>query len=224
MVRPLHVERHRHRLQPQPAPAPRALGRPVGPAPQGPPHHARRSRRHARRVPQEARPVVQRHRPRRSLRRAEQRGHRAEAAAARLPERRSARPAGRRRRAGGAALVHHRAAGDRCRARISLSSIRPKAFPFYCDCAVILRESRRARLAHQFLDYLLRPAVSAEIVEATRTATANGAALDLLPEAVRNTPALYPPPEIFDRGEWPRTLAPAAQRLRDRIWTEIKSA
>jgi spermidine/putrescine transport system substrate-binding protein len=99
-----------------------------------------------------------------------------------------------------------------------------EGFPFYCDCAVILRESRRARLAHQFLDYQLRPAVSAKIVESTRTATANASARDLLPEPVRRTPSLYPPPEVFDRGEWPRTLDPATQRLRDRIWTEIKSA
>jgi spermidine/putrescine transport system substrate-binding protein len=99
-----------------------------------------------------------------------------------------------------------------------------EGFPFYCDCAVILRESRRSRLAHQFLDYLLRPAVSAKIVESTRTATANGAALELLPESVRNTPSLYPPRDVFERGEWPRTLDPATQRLRDRIWTEIKSA
>jgi spermidine/putrescine transport system substrate-binding protein len=99
-----------------------------------------------------------------------------------------------------------------------------EGFPFYCDCAVILRESRRQRLAHQFLNYLLRPAVSAQIVEATKTATANAAGRNLLPEAVRNSPALYPPPDVFERGEWPRTLAPATQRLRDRIWTEIKSA
>jgi spermidine/putrescine-binding protein len=99
-----------------------------------------------------------------------------------------------------------------------------EGFPFYCDCAAILRESRRARLAHQFLDYLLRPSVSAKIVEATKTATANGAARALLPEGVRDNPTLYPPAEIFDRGEWPRPLPPAAQRLRDRIWTEIKSS
>jgi len=99
-----------------------------------------------------------------------------------------------------------------------------EGFPFYCDCAVILRESRRGRLAHRFLDYLLRPAVSARIVESTRTATANASALDLLPESVRRTPSLYPPREIFDRGEWPRPLDPVTQRLRDRIWTEIKSA
>jgi spermidine/putrescine transport system substrate-binding protein len=99
-----------------------------------------------------------------------------------------------------------------------------EGFPFYCDCAVILRESRRQRLAHQFLDYLLRADVSAAIAQSTRTATANGAAHALLPEATRNNPTLYPPPEIFQRGEWPRTLPPAAQRLRDRLWTEIKAS
>jgi spermidine/putrescine transport system substrate-binding protein len=99
-----------------------------------------------------------------------------------------------------------------------------EGFPFYCDCAVILRESHRMPLAHQFLDYLLRARVSAKIVESTKTATANAAARELLPEAVRNDPALYPPPAVFERGEWPAALPPSCQRLRDRIWTEIKSA
>jgi spermidine/putrescine transport system substrate-binding protein len=99
-----------------------------------------------------------------------------------------------------------------------------EGFPFYCDCAVILRESSRVRLAHQFLDYLLRPGVSAAIADYTRTATANGAAHDLLPPATRDNPTLYPTDAIFRRGEWPRTLPPAAQRLRDRIWTEIKAS
>jgi spermidine/putrescine transport system substrate-binding protein len=99
-----------------------------------------------------------------------------------------------------------------------------EGFPFYCDCAVILRESRRQDLAHRFLNFLLRPKVSAQIVQATRTATANGAALGLLPEDTRGNPALYPGPEVFARGEWPHAVPNATQRLRDRIWTEIKSA
>ena len=107
----------------------------------------------------------------------------------------------------------------------SLAFVFPaEGFPFYCDCAVVLRESRRARLAHEFLNYLLRPHVSARIAEATKTATANGAAHALLPASIRDNPVLYPPPEVFARGEWPRTLPPAAQRLRDRIWTEIKAS
>jgi spermidine/putrescine transport system substrate-binding protein len=99
-----------------------------------------------------------------------------------------------------------------------------EGFPLFCDCAVILRESQRSRLAHQFLDYLLRPQVAAAAADYTRVATVNGAAQPLLSAATRNSPALYPPPEVFARGEWPQTLPPAAQRLRDRIWTEIKSA
>jgi spermidine/putrescine transport system substrate-binding protein len=99
-----------------------------------------------------------------------------------------------------------------------------EGFPFYCDCAVILRESRRQRLAHQFLDYLLRAPVSAAVAQYTSTATANGAAQSLLPAAIRDNPTLYPPPEIIRRGEWPRTNPPAVQRLIDRIWTEIKAA
>jgi len=99
-----------------------------------------------------------------------------------------------------------------------------EGFPFYCDCAVILRESVRVELAHKFLNYVLRPKVSAAVVEYTRTATANGAAHDILPESERNNPTMYPPPEIFERGEWPGTLPRSAQRLRDRIWTEIKSS
>ena len=98
-----------------------------------------------------------------------------------------------------------------------------EGFPLYCDCAVILRESQRLRLAHQFLDYLLRPKVAAAAGDYTRVATANGAAREFLPEATRNSPTLYPPPSILERGEWPQTLSPDAQRLRDRIWTEIKS-
>ncbi len=107
----------------------------------------------------------------------------------------------------------------------SLAFVYPReGFPFYCDCAVILRESRRERLAHQFLDYLLRPQVSAAVAQATSTATANGAAQRLLPAALRDNPTLYPTGEVFRRGEWPGTDPPAVQRLRDRIWTEIKAA
>ncbi|HZT32999.1 MAG TPA: spermidine/putrescine ABC transporter substrate-binding protein [Bryobacteraceae bacterium] len=99
-----------------------------------------------------------------------------------------------------------------------------EGFPLYLDNAVILRESRRQALAHRFIDYLLRPRVSATIAETTRTATANAAAQALLPASIRDNPTLYPPPEIFQRGIWPAALPAAAQKLRDRLWTEIKAA
>ena len=99
-----------------------------------------------------------------------------------------------------------------------------EGFARYADCAVILRESRRPELAHKFLDYLLRPEVAAAIVGYSKTATANAGARALLPAEVRHNPTLYPPAEVLARAEWFAPLPPAAQRLRDRYWTEIKSA
>lgn len=99
-----------------------------------------------------------------------------------------------------------------------------EGFPRYSDNAVILRESGRQDLAHAFINYLLRPEVAAAVVTATRTATANAAALQLLPESIRTNTALYPTPVVLERAEWFETLAAPVQRLRDRIWTEIKAA
>lgn len=99
-----------------------------------------------------------------------------------------------------------------------------EGFALYCDNAVILRESARQELAHDFINYLLRPATAAAIVAAARTATANGGARALLEPLTRSNPVLYPDEETLRKGEWFDPLPPAAQRLRDRIWTEIKSA
>jgi spermidine/putrescine transport system substrate-binding protein len=99
-----------------------------------------------------------------------------------------------------------------------------EGFPFYVDCAVVLRESGRQELAHKFLDYVLRPKVSADIAAFTKTATANGAGQAMLPPAIRDNVTIYPTEEIIARGEWPGTLPSETQKLRDRIWTEIKSA
>jgi spermidine/putrescine transport system substrate-binding protein len=95
-----------------------------------------------------------------------------------------------------------------------------EGFPLYCDCAAILRESGRYQLAHEFLDFLLRPDVAAANARAADTATANGSAQAMLP----HEPVLYPADEIYRRGVWPPTLPSAAQRYRDQLWTEIKSA
>lgn len=99
-----------------------------------------------------------------------------------------------------------------------------EGFARYADTVAILRESRRVELAHQFINYLLRPEVAAAIVAATQTATANAAALRLLPAPVRANPVLYPPEETLARGEWFEPQSAASQKLRDRLWTEIKSS
>lgn len=95
-----------------------------------------------------------------------------------------------------------------------------EGYPLYCDCAAILRESKRYELAHEFLEFLLQPDVAAANARVAETATANAVAQTQLPR----DPVLYPPDDIYRRGIWPTALPSAAQRYRDRLWTEIKSA
>ena len=89
---------------------------------------------------------------------------------------------------------------------------------------MILRESSRIGAAHHWINYLLRPQVAAGIVMATHTASANQEALRYLPMPVRQDPVLYPAPEVLARGEWFEAQPAASQKLRDRLWTEIKNS
>jgi spermidine/putrescine transport system substrate-binding protein len=99
-----------------------------------------------------------------------------------------------------------------------------EGFALYADNIAILRESRHRDMAYEFVNYLLRPQVAADICNEMRTATANGAARALLPAAQQNNRVLYPTADVLERGEWFRALPSQVQRLRDRYWTEIKSA
>lgn len=99
-----------------------------------------------------------------------------------------------------------------------------EGFARFADNIAILRESRRVEAAHRWIDYLLRPGVAASIVQATRTATCNGAAYAVLPSSLREDAVLYPSVEVLNRSEWFAPQSTASQRLRDRLWTEMKSA
>ena len=99
-----------------------------------------------------------------------------------------------------------------------------EGFPLYADNVCVLRESKHRELAYQWVNYLLEPQVAAHIAAEITAATANAAARKLLPARLQNNPVLYLDMETRRRGEWFRALSPAAQRLRDRYWTEIKSA
>jgi spermidine/putrescine transport system substrate-binding protein len=120
-----------------------------------------------------------------------------------------------------AAQLWSTTAAQAIRGNSKLAFVYPReGYPLYCDCAVVLKESKRYELAHQFLDFLLRPDVAAANARVAETATANGPARAMLPL----DPVLYPSDNTYRRGVWPAPLPSAAQRYRDRLWTEIKSA
>jgi len=77
--------------------------------------------------------------------------------------------------------------------------------------------------ALRFIDYLLRPAVIADITNAVWYPNPNLPATALVKPEIRNDPAVYPPDDVRPR-LYVDLPAPAAyERARTRAWTRLKS-
>jgi len=88
---------------------------------------------------------------------------------------------------------------------------------------VIPIDAPHPELAHAFMNYVMEPAVAAEICTTMRYSTPNRDALPLLPAAVRRNPATFPPDDALARAELIVDIGEATV-LFDRLWTEVKAA
>jgi spermidine/putrescine transport system permease protein len=90
------------------------------------------------------------------------------------------------------------------------------------DNLAIPRNAPHPDLAMKFIDYILEPEASAEIVKATGYGVPNRAARNFIPSDRLEDPAIFPPREILRRCEFIEDVGPAITRY-DYLWTEIKS-
>jgi putrescine transport system substrate-binding protein len=77
--------------------------------------------------------------------------------------------------------------------------------------------------ALRFIDYLLGPAVIADITDAVWYPNPNIPATALVKPEIRNDPAVYPPQDIRRRFYVDLPAPPAYERARTRAWTRLKS-
>ncbi len=96
-----------------------------------------------------------------------------------------------------------------------------EGFELWQDNFVIPKNSKHKATAEAFINFILRPEISAEITSDYPYANPNVEAQKLLDKAVLDDPAVYPPKEDLKRGEYMTDLGEKAQLL-DRIWSEIK--
>jgi putrescine transport system substrate-binding protein len=93
----------------------------------------------------------------------------------------------------------------------------------FIDVMAIPADARHADNAHRLIDFLMRPAVAAQITGYVGYANAIPASLPLLDEEVRNDPGIFPSPEVQARLISPAELERNAQRARTRAWTRVKA-
>lgn len=92
----------------------------------------------------------------------------------------------------------------------------------WMDSLCIPAKARNAAAAHQFINFILQPEISAEIVNAMHYASANGAAKAHIEPAILNDAAIYPPDETVAHCEFIEDIGETVTEL-DKYWTEIKA-
>jgi spermidine/putrescine-binding protein len=81
--------------------------------------------------------------------------------------------------------------------------------------------AERPGRAHQFIEFFLRPEVSAAVMTAVKADTGNRAALDKLPAPLRADPIVFPSDAELARTVLPADLD-AAESIWDDAWARVR--
>jgi spermidine/putrescine transport system substrate-binding protein len=98
-----------------------------------------------------------------------------------------------------------------------------EGYAVYPDASVILRESKRQELAHQFINFLLRPDIAARNSNFLKYANGEDPSTENLLAAVRNDPGIYPPQAVRAKLVPELAKSPQFTRLLNRMWTRFKT-
>jgi putrescine transport system substrate-binding protein len=105
---------------------------------------------------------------------------------------------------------------------ISYSLPREGAIMFF-DMLAIPKDAKHPLNAHLFIDFLLRPDVAARNSSYVNYANSNLASYELVDEAVRSDPSIYPSAEVKARLVPDLAETPEFTRLLTRSWTRFKT-
>jgi spermidine/putrescine transport system substrate-binding protein len=92
------------------------------------------------------------------------------------------------------------------------------------DNWTIPTDSPHKEAAEQFINFLLRPEISAQIINETYYWLPNDAALDLVDPAIRDNPAIFPPAEDLRNAEILLPLSPEGEALYEQVWAHFLAA
>jgi spermidine/putrescine transport system substrate-binding protein len=92
------------------------------------------------------------------------------------------------------------------------------------DSFIISAKSRNQSSAELFLNYILRPEVSARIINEYQYSNANEAALKFVKPEIAGNPIISLPMPVMGGSEWYKPLQPKAGQLRDQIWEQFLRA
>lgn len=93
---------------------------------------------------------------------------------------------------------------------------------FWADSFAIPAGAEHVDNALKFIDFMLRPDIAARTVNDIGYATPNKTALGLLDEETRDNPAIFPPQDIVEKGEFQKDVGDA-MKLYNEYWEKLKT-
>lgn len=91
----------------------------------------------------------------------------------------------------------------------------------WVDSMAVLTDAPNPELANNFIDFMLRPEIGAQLTNYVWFATPNEAALPYIDEEIKSDPAIMPDEEMMTRLYFSEDIENL--ELYDLIWTQIKS-
>lgn len=91
----------------------------------------------------------------------------------------------------------------------------------WVDNLAIPRDSPRKYTAETFINFILRPDVSAEIANYLWYANTNEAAREFTNPEILENPALYPPEEVLEKSEFMKDVGEVSA-IHNKIWAELQ--
>lgn len=95
-------------------------------------------------------------------------------------------------------------------------------FVIWVDSYAIPKNAPHRDNAYKFLNFMLRADIAKAVCLYNNYPTPNLAAKNLLPPAIRNNPAIYPPKNILSRGTFQTDLDDDALELYEKYWEQLK--
>jgi putrescine transport system substrate-binding protein len=107
---------------------------------------------------------------------------------------------------------------------VSVSYTIPKeGAEMWFDFMGVLKDAPHPQNAMAFINFVLKPEITADITNFVWYANANAKATPLVDEAVRTDPGVYPTPATMDTLFVKQTLPQKIERLRTRLWNKVKT-
>ncbi|EOF3380235.1 extracellular solute-binding protein, partial [Pseudomonas aeruginosa] len=102
-------------------------------------------------------------------------------------------------------------------------SIPRQGAPVWVNNMVLLKDAPHPQQGYAFMDYILRPEITARNSNYVGYPNGNKDATALIDAQLRDNPALYPSKEVMSTLYPLETLPLRLERVRTRMWTRIKT-